>query len=323
MKSSLALIFAFLLIGGAGVVGCDSGSSDKEEADAAGGVGETDTSGEEGCVPACDGKSCGDDGCGGTCGSCFTREGAPSPDLCQPDGTCTVCGCGDKECGVDDCGSPCGTCPDNHQCGDDSMCAFDTGSCSFEGFAHVEQGAKLKSGDGFFFSYRSTQELDGNSQNLFLRIDTRDGMGGPAAPGEFEAAFGSFAEGGLWLYGEETTDDGLMTYVPVSGKIVLDSFSPDGGLFKATLDGVVLQEAVVEEGVVTPTAYGGFWCMDGVVLEAEIAVTPDVCGSLAVGKTIGNTIGNFQLQRCDGEWVDLYEYCGSVAALWIVATNGW
>ncbi len=37
---------------------------------------------EEACVPACDGRSCGDDGCGGSCGSCAEGE------TCDTDGQC-------------------------------------------------------------------------------------------------------------------------------------------------------------------------------------------------------------------------------------------
>jgi hypothetical protein len=60
------------------------------------------------CVPACTGKECGGDGCGGQCGSC--PEAAP---LCV-DGKCKVqCNpdCVGKECGDDGCGGNCGLCP--------------------------------------------------------------------------------------------------------------------------------------------------------------------------------------------------------------------
>lgn len=57
------------------------------------------------CQPACDGKQCGDDGCGSVCGTC---EGAQSSCV---DGAC-VCSpnCTDKMCGDDGCGGSCGDC---------------------------------------------------------------------------------------------------------------------------------------------------------------------------------------------------------------------
>ncbi|MDP6945503.1 MAG: hypothetical protein QF464_15245 [Myxococcota bacterium] len=65
------------------------------------------------CESQCDGKNCGDDGCGGLCGSCFgtytCEEGLCTP--CQPD-------CGDKSCGDDGCGDTCGVCAEPEVCTD-------------------------------------------------------------------------------------------------------------------------------------------------------------------------------------------------------------
>ncbi len=61
------------------------------------------------CAPACEGRECGDDGCGGLCGTC--PEAAPlcieykCKVQCIPD-------CTGKECGDDGCGNPCGQCPE-------------------------------------------------------------------------------------------------------------------------------------------------------------------------------------------------------------------
>jgi hypothetical protein len=63
------------------------------------------------CKPQCDGKSCGPDGCGLSCGQCVTGE------VCDPSaGTCAACapdcgeGPGAKQCGPDGCGGTCGAC---------------------------------------------------------------------------------------------------------------------------------------------------------------------------------------------------------------------
>lgn len=70
------------------------------------------------CVPKCDGKACGPDGCGGSCGSCDD----PAADVCA-DGVCVdPCGgpvpliCKTASCGTDGCGGSCGTCPDGSFC---------------------------------------------------------------------------------------------------------------------------------------------------------------------------------------------------------------
>ena len=60
------------------------------------------------CMPTCDGVECGDDGCGGTCGACAEIYGEQF--VCE-DGICAcVPDCGGKQCGDDGCGSSCGEC---------------------------------------------------------------------------------------------------------------------------------------------------------------------------------------------------------------------
>ena len=98
------------------------------------------------CVPSCAGKDCGDDGCGGSCGTCPPGVACEAgicacvPD-CEGDG-------GPLECGDDGCGGSCGTCPqiapdcvegfcqlpcdpicDDKECGDDG-CGGTCGDCA-------------------------------------------------------------------------------------------------------------------------------------------------------------------------------------------------
>ncbi len=71
------------------------------------------------CVPNCDGRNCGPDGCGGSCGDC------PPPWTC-PEGRCVgtcVPDCVGRQCGPDGCGGLCGCCahPDE-SCGQFGDC---------------------------------------------------------------------------------------------------------------------------------------------------------------------------------------------------------
>jgi len=71
-----------------------------------------------GCTPQCDDQSCGDDGCGGTCGDCGPGQ------QCK-DGQCTiVCAvdCAEKDCGDDGCGGTCGDCASDEQCSEVGVC---------------------------------------------------------------------------------------------------------------------------------------------------------------------------------------------------------
>ena len=74
------------------------------------------------CVPECDGKECGDDGCDGNCGQC------PGPQDACIAGECQLCAdvllCQDKECGPAGLNGECdcGTCPDGHACAEGGVC---------------------------------------------------------------------------------------------------------------------------------------------------------------------------------------------------------
>ncbi len=65
------------------------------------------------CRPDCRDLECGDDGCGGSCGTC------PGGDECSPTGHCCVPDCEGRVCGGDGCGGSCGQCEPNLFCVDE------------------------------------------------------------------------------------------------------------------------------------------------------------------------------------------------------------
>jgi hypothetical protein len=74
---------------------------------------------EEICVPDCIDKQCGDDGCGGTCGTCAAGE------TCSGSGTCSgpcVPDCDGQTCGSDGCGGSCGSCAAGFECNTEGAC---------------------------------------------------------------------------------------------------------------------------------------------------------------------------------------------------------
>lgn len=105
-RSLSASVVVLACVCGAVLVGCDSG------------VKKTIGVNDEGlsCSPAwCDGGTCGDDGCGGTCGCqsgavCSTSTQCVAPSACTD--TCQSAG---YECGTV-CGASCGTCGAGQQC---------------------------------------------------------------------------------------------------------------------------------------------------------------------------------------------------------------
>jgi hypothetical protein len=75
------------------------------------------------CTPECEGKVCGPNGCGATCGECPPSTACGDSGLCEV--SCTA-DCGGKSCGSDGCGGSCGTCPVGTNCNA-------TGACTDEG----------------------------------------------------------------------------------------------------------------------------------------------------------------------------------------------
>ncbi len=76
---------------------------------------------QSGCLPSCSGRTCGDDGCGGSCGSCSQAL------TCTPDGQCiqATCtpDCVGAACGDDGCSGSCGTCAKTLVCSSTRTCA--------------------------------------------------------------------------------------------------------------------------------------------------------------------------------------------------------
>ncbi len=80
---------------------------------------------DDGCVPMCQGKSCGEDGCGGSCGECQPGY------LCSVAGSCELCAsdCLNKQCGDDGCGGTCGGCPPGLGCDENFVCGLCSPNC--------------------------------------------------------------------------------------------------------------------------------------------------------------------------------------------------
>ena len=86
------------------------------------------------CNPACDGKVCGSDGCGGDCGTCLATE-VCNAGVCEGTGGCAgVCTPGDKGCEGDTsawvCDHTVAGCKVVTECADGEACA--DGECSIE-----------------------------------------------------------------------------------------------------------------------------------------------------------------------------------------------
>lgn len=104
------------------------------------------------CIPNCDGKECGADGCGGSCGECgpdlFCTGGGQCSDQCF--GSCTG-----RECGDDGCGESCGACEPGQHCSD-GHCQTDCDGIPWEGCCEAMTLSYCDDGD------LVVQECEGN-----------------------------------------------------------------------------------------------------------------------------------------------------------------
>lgn len=105
--SGLALAFS----------GCDASTGatvEPVESDALEDTSTADLGSEElGCVPQCQVRECGDDGCGGLCGTCQSGQSCGADGFC---GSACVPQCTGRVCGDNGCNGYCGQCPQGWLC---------------------------------------------------------------------------------------------------------------------------------------------------------------------------------------------------------------
>ncbi len=74
------------------------------------------------CEPLCEGLECGPDGCGGSCGECVGNEVCMYPEFsCQPKADPCTPDCSEKACGPNNCGGSCGTCAEGTFCSQETL----------------------------------------------------------------------------------------------------------------------------------------------------------------------------------------------------------
>jgi MYXO-CTERM domain-containing protein len=138
------------------------------------------------CVPACTGRQCGPDGCGGSCGTC------PATDTCSAAGEC-VCTpqCAGKTCGPDGCGGSCGgpcptptvtiTSPAAGTVSGNVLIAFSTTNTTASSALEVQlDGAVLAHGAGTTFSQSWSSGSAANGPHTLLASATEGGQTGTA-----------------------------------------------------------------------------------------------------------------------------------------------
>lgn len=126
------------------------------------------------CVPQCQGKACGSDGCGKQCGECLPLFNS----VCSNQGTCACLpDCNGKVCGPDGCGGMCGGCAGSLTCDGSGHCVTPNqlgDSCAnaiaVDTFPFVFSGTTV----GFGNDATAWWACQGNGTNGYLGIDAPD-----------------------------------------------------------------------------------------------------------------------------------------------------
>jgi hypothetical protein len=186
----------------------------------------------DGCVPACDGRFCGDDGCGGVCGDCAEGE------VCTPGGRCLVdpCvpACDGRECGSDGCGGMCGACENGELCVEEDgqcrvfpKCDHDKPTC--------EGGCSATQFCGFDCRCHEADEpradLVVGEERLASEISFETRTFDAASCAVFEGCVGGMGERKLLRFEVYSANQGRGTFVPPqpSERPDLFEFSPCHG----------------------------------------------------------------------------------------------
>lgn len=121
------------------------------------------------CQPSCVNRDCGDDGCGGSCGTCDRASTCSAAGLCEPVDTCRN-GLLDPGEQRTDCGGPCPPCPARACTRDDSPLVPDGYDCvwneEFGGAAGGGQAARALSQSKWTFQ---NLDVNGEAQNYTNR----------------------------------------------------------------------------------------------------------------------------------------------------------
>ncbi len=304
------------------------------------------------CVADCVGKECGDDGCGGSCGTCNTGYSCNAegicildciPQTCQDLGKecevwddgcggsvdCDGCGagkncnngvcesicvpdCEGKQCGEDGCGGSCGVCEDGESCHFNGHCIVLNSLVAyynFEGNADdvsgngnngINYGADFVNGksgqsasfeefDSIFVSYDDTFDITDEitlSAWVYVNENTLDSHDGliykphPLDPGQL-TSYGLFTEWSTTKpYFRITTETSGLDLIASSDlelnqwHHVLGTYDSDGEM-KLYIDGV-LDKSRVSDGLIlsstTPLIIGskGDWYFKGMLDEVKI-----------------------------------------------------
>ena len=310
--------------------GCetDAGTDDASGADVSG----DGAVSPDACTPSCGVRVCGDDGCGGSCGTCYAPSGAVDDSLCNA-GSCCTPTCGDKTCGDNGCGGVCGVCYTPQGAVDEAACVAgycggDIAGCTPAGYTSAKHSTKLVEGEPGYpnLIHKSMSSKSFPRDILSITLRTDPAHNGPAMPGTYTLEGENYSDAGIRILLQTgcTSDGCEKTFFATSGDMVIGSTGGTDIPFKATLN-VNFEAVTILGGVSAPAEEPELRCMTDYLIDDIIKpdVPEPVCVEEGSGPLVNDNIANFQLQNCLGDWVNLHDQCGQTKVVWFILTAGW
>jgi hypothetical protein len=236
----------------------------------------------------------------------------------------TGCGCFGAICGIGACDHPCGTCAGEAQCYG-GFCE-NPWDCPLISVVLSNPTAMLKD-DTETIQFRYEAQVMGSDFDL-LRIESKTLSGAGLGPGTYDLRHFDPGECELCVtaYSYCSGSECAETWIALGGVVQLDA-APEGGQIQGHAGNLKLEQGYRDPktGNVFPLPNAQGRCVESYSFEAEVdilVIEPTDCDPEGTGIMLGDKIGDFTVQNCLGEEVNLHKVCGT-KALWLVAAAGW
>jgi hypothetical protein len=261
--------------------------------DANSGVGDlplVDNQPDLGCTGSCEERTCGDDGCGGTCGTCMLGS------VCE-EGKCVI------------------PCP-----------AIEIEASG--AVASWKPAFAVDNPMGTIFYQESTSD-DFPLSSIRLEIRQFKPFFGPMEPGTYPFTVSDYGRCGICvsLFDTCTADGCERRYLATSGTLEIEAINGANGPLRAVLKDAVFQEVSIDKDWHT-TIFKSRprRCMADREMASEavrLAVPEPECVADGTGSLLDDNIADFTLTNCLGNQVSLHDMCGKKKLVWMVLVTGW
>ena len=239
------------------------------------------------CKPQCTNKTCGDDGCGGSCGTCAQGQ----------------------DCYNGNCVPHC----DNH-----GFKPVKDGAAW-----KALNGPDDPHGE---FRYEAITSASPPVDMIRLIIRQTSPYNGPVGPGTYKINGQDYFADPIVVLGLKGCDTNgcKEIYMGAEGSIKITSMDRAQAPFKAVFENLKLKEVNVTN-TISFKNNGKTWCLNNynISVDKVIQLPLNQCVPDGTGRGYYDNIGDLTLTNCLGQKVHLHSFCGKTKIVWLVAAAAW